>query len=138
MSGMFLFSRYLDRIIRSSDLQEFESMLLPHQKAITADGQEAFIIEHPHTHTCSCTHTCADSHVRISASTHTRTHAHTPFLPYPQYTQTDFSNINGEPPIYILTHFSDIIGEPPIHILTDFSDINGETPILHIDRLFRY
>lgn len=31
--------RYLDRIIRSSDLHEFEGLLLPHQKALTADGE---------------------------------------------------------------------------------------------------
>ncbi|KAK7111786.1 COP9 signalosome complex subunit 4-like [Littorina saxatilis] len=40
---------YLDRIIRSSDLQEFEGMLLPHQKAITADGStivDRAVIEH--------------------------------------------------------------------------------------------
>ncbi|KAK7507736.1 hypothetical protein BaRGS_00000701 [Batillaria attramentaria] len=40
---------YLDRIIRSSDLQEFEGMLLPHQKATTADGStivDRAVIEH--------------------------------------------------------------------------------------------
>lgn len=29
---------YLDRIIRRSELEEFASMLLPHQKAVTDDG----------------------------------------------------------------------------------------------------
>lgn len=29
---------YLDRIIRRSELEEFASMLLPHQKAVTGDG----------------------------------------------------------------------------------------------------
>ncbi|KAL8607348.1 COP9 signalosome complex subunit 4 [Nucella lapillus] len=40
---------YLDRIIRSSDLQEFDGLLLPHQKAITADGStivDRAVIEH--------------------------------------------------------------------------------------------
>lgn len=30
---------YLDRIIRGNQLQEFAAMLMPHQKATTADGQ---------------------------------------------------------------------------------------------------
>ena len=30
---------YLDRIIRSNQVKEFESILLPHQKATTADGE---------------------------------------------------------------------------------------------------
>ncbi len=30
---------YLDRIIRSSDLQEFAALLQPHQKATTSDGK---------------------------------------------------------------------------------------------------
>ena len=58
----FFFSRYLDRIIRRVDLQEFESMLLPHQKAITADGQWAFVIVHTLARTYvfmyTCKHTC--------------------------------------------------------------------------------
>lgn len=29
---------YLDRIIRGNQLQEFAAMLMPHQKATTADG----------------------------------------------------------------------------------------------------
>lgn len=33
------FCRYLDRIIRSSDLQEFAALLQQHQKATTADGE---------------------------------------------------------------------------------------------------
>ncbi|ESP04025.1 hypothetical protein LOTGIDRAFT_203414 [Lottia gigantea] len=40
---------YLDRIIRGSDLQEFESLLQAHQKAITSDGStilDRAIIEH--------------------------------------------------------------------------------------------
>ncbi|XP_025083416.1 COP9 signalosome complex subunit 4-like [Pomacea canaliculata] len=40
---------YLDRIIRSSDLHEFEGLLLPHQKALTADGStivDRAVIEH--------------------------------------------------------------------------------------------
>lgn len=30
---------YLDRIIRGNQLQEFAAMLMPHQKATTADGE---------------------------------------------------------------------------------------------------
>lgn len=30
---------YLDRIIRGNQLQEFAAMLMPHQKATTADGK---------------------------------------------------------------------------------------------------
>lgn len=30
---------YLDRIIRRFELEEFASMLLPHQKAVTGDGE---------------------------------------------------------------------------------------------------
>lgn len=40
---------YLDRIIRRSELEEFASMLLPHQKAVTGDGStilERAVIEH--------------------------------------------------------------------------------------------
>ncbi|XKL60977.1 hypothetical protein PGB90_008034 [Kerria lacca] len=40
---------YLDRIIRRSELEEFASMLLPHQKAVTDDGStilERAVIEH--------------------------------------------------------------------------------------------
>lgn len=33
---------YLDRIIRRSELEEFASMLLPHQKARTEDGNVIF------------------------------------------------------------------------------------------------
>lgn len=32
---------YLDRIIRRSELEEFASMLLPHQKAVTGDGMKS-------------------------------------------------------------------------------------------------
>lgn len=31
---------YLDRIIRGNQLQEFAAMLMPHQKATTADGND--------------------------------------------------------------------------------------------------
>lgn len=31
---------YLERIIRSNQVKEFESILLPHQKAKTADGMK--------------------------------------------------------------------------------------------------
>lgn len=31
---------YLDRIIRGNQLQEFAAMLMPHQKATTADGEQ--------------------------------------------------------------------------------------------------
>jgi len=31
-------SRYLDRIIKGNELQEFADLLQPHQKAVTADG----------------------------------------------------------------------------------------------------
>lgn len=34
----FFSSRYLDRIIRGPELHEFAAMLMPHQKATTADG----------------------------------------------------------------------------------------------------
>jgi len=34
----FVSSRYLDRIIRGPELHEFATMLMPHQKATTADG----------------------------------------------------------------------------------------------------
>ncbi|XP_041363453.1 COP9 signalosome complex subunit 4-like [Gigantopelta aegis] len=40
---------YLDRIIRSSDLQDFQALLQPHQKAMTADGStilDRAVIEH--------------------------------------------------------------------------------------------
>jgi len=33
---------YLERIIRKSELQEFEALLQAHQKAITSDGQFIF------------------------------------------------------------------------------------------------
>lgn len=32
---------YLDRIIRGNQLQEFAAMLMPHQKATTADGERS-------------------------------------------------------------------------------------------------
>ena len=34
-----MFHRYLDRIIRLSELEEFSALLTPHQKATTADGK---------------------------------------------------------------------------------------------------
>ena len=34
----YIFCRYLDRIIRQTDLQEFSALLEPHQKAVTSDG----------------------------------------------------------------------------------------------------
>ena len=40
---------YLDRIIRSNQVKEFEMMLLPHQKATMADGSSLIdraVIEH--------------------------------------------------------------------------------------------
>ncbi|XP_064645691.1 COP9 signalosome complex subunit 4-like [Lineus longissimus] len=40
---------YLDRIIRSNNLQEFEALLQPHQKAVTSDGStilDRAVIEH--------------------------------------------------------------------------------------------
>lgn len=40
---------YLDRIIRSNQVKQFESILLPHQKGTTADGStliDRAIIEH--------------------------------------------------------------------------------------------
>ena len=40
---------YLDRIIRSNQVKQFESILLPHQKATTADGStliDRAVIEH--------------------------------------------------------------------------------------------
>ena len=45
----FLEKMYLDRIIRMNQVKEFESTLLPHQKATTADGSaliERAVIEH--------------------------------------------------------------------------------------------
>jgi len=38
------FTRYLDRIIRREQLQEFELRLMEHQKAKTVDGNIQFII----------------------------------------------------------------------------------------------
>merc|ERR1711997_1285272 len=40
---------YLDRLIKHSELQEFESMLQPHQKALTSDGSSILdhaVVEH--------------------------------------------------------------------------------------------
>ena len=37
-SVAFVGCRYLDRIIRSSELHDFSEMLQLHQKALTADG----------------------------------------------------------------------------------------------------
>ena len=40
---------YLDRLIKRSELQEFESLLQPHQKALTSDGSTILdhaVIEH--------------------------------------------------------------------------------------------
>ena len=40
---------YLDRLIKRSELQEFESLLQPHQKALTGDGSTILdhaVIEH--------------------------------------------------------------------------------------------
>ena len=37
--------RYLDRIIRGSELQEFATQLKEHQKATTADGKDILKIE---------------------------------------------------------------------------------------------
>ncbi len=34
--------RYLDRIIRGTDLQEFAATLQQHQKAVTSDGKGCF------------------------------------------------------------------------------------------------
>lgn len=39
---------YLDRIIRGNQLQEFAAMLMPHQKATTADGNDRISC------TCGC------------------------------------------------------------------------------------
>ena len=37
---LFIFNfRYLDRIIKSNELQEFSEMLQSHQKAVTLDGK---------------------------------------------------------------------------------------------------
>lgn len=36
---------YLDRIIRGNQLQEFAAMLMPHQKATTADGESRELAE---------------------------------------------------------------------------------------------
>ena len=38
MLNKLIVFRYLDRIIRSSELEEFSALLQPHQKAITSDG----------------------------------------------------------------------------------------------------
>jgi len=38
MMYICVWCRYLDRIIRSSELHEFSEMLQLHQKALTADG----------------------------------------------------------------------------------------------------
>lgn len=37
---------YLDRIIRGNQLQEFAAMLMPHQKATTADGESRLLALH--------------------------------------------------------------------------------------------
>ena len=37
-SVVYVSPRYLDRIIRGPELHEFANMLMPHQKATTADG----------------------------------------------------------------------------------------------------
>lgn len=37
---------YLDRIIRGNQLQEFAAMLMPHQKATTADGKLIYWVLH--------------------------------------------------------------------------------------------
>lgn len=37
---------YLDRIIRGNQLQEFAAMLMPHQKATTADGKLRYWVLH--------------------------------------------------------------------------------------------
>lgn len=37
---------YLDRIIRRSELEEFESLLQPHQEAHTVDGNSLVFKEH--------------------------------------------------------------------------------------------
>ena len=37
--SLCLFSRYLDRIIRLTELEEFSALLADHQKATTADGE---------------------------------------------------------------------------------------------------
>lgn len=37
---------YLDRIIRGNQLQEFAAMLMPHQKATTADGESKWLVLH--------------------------------------------------------------------------------------------
>lgn len=37
---------YLDRIIRGNQLQEFAAMLMPHQKATTADGKHRLRVLH--------------------------------------------------------------------------------------------
>ena len=39
--------RYLDRIIRSSELEEFSALLQPHQKAITSDGNLLLYLASP-------------------------------------------------------------------------------------------
>lgn len=39
-----LVCRYLDRIIRSSELEEFAALLQPHQKAVTSDGMAHLIL----------------------------------------------------------------------------------------------
>ena len=43
-SSMSLKFRYLDRIIKSSELLEFENLLQQHQKAITSDGRTCTIL----------------------------------------------------------------------------------------------
>uniref|UniRef100_A0A8C1LP97 COP9 signalosome complex subunit 4 n=1 Tax=Cyprinus carpio TaxID=7962 RepID=A0A8C1LP97_CYPCA len=43
---------YLDRIIRGNQLQEFAAMLMPHQKATTADGIACYALERLMTNTC--------------------------------------------------------------------------------------
>jgi len=48
--------RYLDRIIRSSELHDFSEMLQLHQKALTADGRLVSLYHHSHLHCVSKKH----------------------------------------------------------------------------------
>lgn len=51
---------YLDRIIRGNQLQEFAAMLMPHQKATTADGESEWLVLHS-VHITKCSpHYCVN------------------------------------------------------------------------------
>uniref|UniRef100_A0A4W6CEB1 COP9 signalosome complex subunit 4 n=1 Tax=Lates calcarifer TaxID=8187 RepID=A0A4W6CEB1_LATCA len=59
---------YLDRIIRGNQLQEFAAMLMPHQKATTADGEDALFLSHSSVSGSSILDRAVIEHNLLSAS----------------------------------------------------------------------